>query len=172
MNDTNGTVAPPNDVCPCCLQEFDDGDLAVVLSCGGDHVLCGACYQMYVDVDERHRANEGQVTRVSDEDGSYNMIQEASPEELARWEQGADRCPVCRGLSTHFNVVEIRVEVQADMDTNDDVSDDEDDVPEIITGGVQTDMNAGTWYVEEGTAGVYLNRNTWRIMESEIIVID
>jgi hypothetical protein len=101
--------------CPLCLFDFEDNGVAVVISCGGRHIICEGCYDRLDAHDARHIA------------GTYAH----NAEERNRREEGEMYCPVCRGRSGVGQLVRsMNYDV---MDGNDDMLVDEpDDVPDDV----------------------------------------
>jgi hypothetical protein len=103
--------------CPLCLYDFEDNGVAVVLSCGGRHIVCEECYDGLAAHDAHHIADTY----------AHNA------EEMRRREEGEIYCPVCRGGSAIGQLVRtMNYDVSYTMD------DEPDDVPDVIDSGFKT----------------------------------
>jgi len=100
--------------CPLCLYDFDDNGVAVVLSCGGHHIICEECYDGLAAHDAHHIADTY----------AHNA------EERSRREEGEMYCPSCRGRSGVGQLVRTM-----NYDVSYTVDDEPDDVPDVIDSG-------------------------------------
>lgn len=116
MATNNANIATPTMAwkidrpCPICFEDFNDGDLAVVLGCRGAHVLCNDCHsalQKYGEVNP----SETIATVMAAHPGApnYNLFQDSRgvlrQEVITDGDDGDDKCPECRDWSSVATLV-------------------------------------------------------------------
>ena len=135
--------------CPLCLYDFDDNGVAVVLSCGGHHIICEECYDGLAAHDAHHIADTY----------AHNA------EERSRREEGEMYCPSCRGRSGVGQLVRT-MNYDVSYTT---VDDEPDDVPDVIDLGFKAfvyGLMIRLWILVHSIKGVWI----WNFMKYSILI--
>jgi len=125
--------------CPLCLYDFEDNGVAVVLSCGGRHIVCEECYNRLDAHDAHHIADTY----------AHNA------EEMRRREEGEIYCPVCREGSAIGQLVRT-MNYDVSYTT---VDDEPDDVPDVIDSGFKAfviGLMIRLWILVHSIKGVWI----------------
>ena len=96
--------------CPICFEDFNDGDLAVVLGCRGAHVLCNDCHSALQKYGEVYPSETiAAVTASHPGAPNYNLFQDSNgvlrQEIITSGDDGDDKCPECRDWSSVATLV-------------------------------------------------------------------
>ena len=135
--------------CPLCLYDFEDNGVAVVLSCGGRHIVCEECYNRLDAHDAHHIADTY----------AHNA------EEMRRREEGEIYCPVCREGSAIGQLVRT-MNYDVSYTT---VDDEPDDVPDVIDSGFKAfviGLMIRLWILVHSIKGVWI----WNFVKYFILI--